>query len=416
MTAPSAQVAAPPPSPPPSPSIPKILRYIEWVFLVIPALRMLFPLFYKPLGYEVTYGDYIVFIVFFLFAALSIQLPINRPLWQKRAYLWIEVSALLVTRLFSNWGLDLLLWLVLVKSCFLLSRREVILTAIASGIVWQMAFAQYFIAHISRPIEDIQAELMAAYAVPRSVQVVDFVLNGTAIFIAVNSLIILLCLLVISERKSRQQAASLSQEVEALAADLERTRIARDIHDSLGHTLTTLDIQLEVAQTLREEDPSHALLALDRAKRLSRQSLQEVRRAVSTMREGNFNLSAALTHLIAQVEKTHAHQARPLKVESQIGLPQLPLQVSQQLFLIVKEGLTNIQKHSQASVVKLWAQSTAEGITLGISDDGVGFLLSDSHAGFGLRSMQERVQLLNGKMTIHSDIGKGTFIQVTIPQ
>ncbi|MEL6160016.1 MAG: sensor histidine kinase [Cyanobacteria bacterium J06627_32] len=411
MTALSAQATSAP-----SPSITKTLRYIEWVFLGIPALRMLFPLFYKPLGYEVNRGDYIVFLVFFLLAVLSVRLPTCRPLWQKRAYLWIEIGALLVTRVFSHWGLDLLLWLVLVKSCFLLSRREVIFTAIVSGTIWQVAVARYFIAYISKPLEAAQAELEAMYAVPKSVQVIDFVLNGTGIFIAINLLIILLCLTVISERKSRQQAANLSREVEALAADLERTRIARDIHDSLGHTLTTLDVQLEVAQTLREEDPAHSQLALNRAKQLSSQSLQEVRRAVSTMRDGNFNLSSALTSLVAQVEQTHAHQAHPIKVETQIELPQLPLQISQQLFLIVKEGLTNIQRHSQASAVKLWARSTSEGVAVGLADDGIGFVSNESHVGFGLRNMQERVQLLNGRMTIRSNLGKGTLIQVTIPQ
>ncbi|MEO1388815.1 MAG: sensor histidine kinase [Cyanobacteria bacterium J06634_6] len=400
----------------PSPSIYKILKYVEWAFLSITVLRMLFPLFYEPLGYEVTHGDYIVLLVFLLFAIFSVQFPIHRPLWQKRAYLWIEIGALIITRLFTHFALDLFLWLVFVKSCFLLGRREVIFTVIAAGVAWQIAFAQYFFTYISRPIEEAYAQIDEMYAVPKSIQVADFVLNGTAGSIAINLLIILLSLTIISERKIRQQAANLSQEVEALAADLERTRIARDIHDSLGHTLTTLDIQLEVAQTMQEEDPQHSQLAINRAKQLSRRSLEEVRRAVSTMRDGNFNLSAALTSLISQVEQTHACRSNALKIETEIGLPYLPLQVSQQLFLIMKEGLNNIQKHSQASVVKLWAQSTSEGVALGLSDNGIGFSLGDAHTGFGLRSMQERVQLLDGKMTIHSAHGKGTLIQVTIPQ
>lgn len=400
----------------PSPSIYKALKYVEWAFLIIATLRMLFPIVYKPLGYEVSHGDYITFCVFLLFVVLSLHFPIQRSVWKKRAYLWIEIGALLVTRVFSHWGMDLLLWLVFVKSCFLLSRREVIFTVIISGVLWQSAFAHYFFSHISRPIEEIQAELEAMYAVPKSIQVADFILNGTAIFIAINLLIILLCLTVISERKIRQEAANLSKEVKVLAADLERTRIARDIHDSLGHTLTTLDIQLEVAETLREEDPEQSQLALTRAKSLSCQSLQEVRRAVSTMRNGSFSLSSAISSLIEQIEQTHSNHAHSLKVETQIDLTHLPLQVSQQLFLIVKEGLTNIQRHSQASVVKLWMQAASEGITLSLSDNGIGFLNSEPHMGFGLRNMRERVQLLNGKMTVHSAIGKGTLIQITLPQ
>ena len=102
---------------------------------------------------------------------------------------------------------------------------------------------------------------------------------------------LLLSFAVIAERKSRQKAEFLAKEVEALAATLERTRIARDIHDSLGHTLTTLDIQLEVAQTLRQRAPEQALQALDTAKLLASQCLADVRRAVQTMRQTNFNLN-----------------------------------------------------------------------------------------------------------------------------
>ena len=95
-------------------SIPKILRCLDWIFLVIPLLRALFPILYKPLGYEISSGDYVVLCIFVLFFILSFKFPIDRPLWQKRAYLWIEIFALLVTRVFSDWGLDLLLWFVLV--------------------------------------------------------------------------------------------------------------------------------------------------------------------------------------------------------------------------------------------------------------------------------------------------------------
>ena len=128
--------------------------------------------------------------------------------------------------------------------------------------------------------------------------VLDVVINSTGMYIASSLLVILLCLTVLAERKSRQQAAALSAEVETLAADLERTRIARDIHDSLGHTLTTLDVQLEVAQTLYSQDPERAFQAINQAKSLSGQSLEEVRRALSTMRNGVFNLSTALKSLV----------------------------------------------------------------------------------------------------------------------
>ena len=393
-----------------SPSIPKILRYVEWISLGIPVLRMLFPIFYRPLAYEVNSGDFLVFAVLGLFAILSLRFPIDNPLWQRRAYIWFEIACLLATRLFSDWGFDLLLWLVLVKSCFLFSQREAIFTAIASGIAWQIVFAQYVILQLLNP-EEIQAQLDSLSTIPIPIQVFDIVLNSTSVFVIANSLIILLCLTIISERKSRQREAALAQEVEILAADLERTRIARDIHDSLGHTLTSLDVQLELAQRLYERGSERVRQALDTAKILANQSVQEVRRAVSTMREESFDLNTALTHLLEPFQSDSS-----LTVESKIDLPKLPLQTSHQLYCIVKEGLENIRRHSQARTIRLRGQSTPDGVAVSLVDDGIGFEPSQLSSGFGLRGMQERSQIIGGYLSIESTPGRGTTIQIRLPR
>lgn len=398
-----------------SPSIYKALRYVEWTFLGVIALRFLLLILNTPLGYEISSSDYIALGMMGVLAILSRCFPIHRPMWQRRIYILIEIICLLISRTFSMWGLDPFLYLILVKSCFLLCRRDVIFTTLVAGIAWQLSLASQVFYQFSKPVEEIRETFEASLELPKPLLVLDIVINSSVVYIAMSLLVILLSMTVVAERKSRQQAAVLSQEVETLAADLERTRIARDIHDSLGHTLTTLDVQLEVAQTLRHQDPNHADQALARAKTLSSQSLQEVRRAVSTIRRGNFDLPAALVNLVEQVKQTQPLKGAPLTVNTEINLPEVPLQVSQQLFLIVKEGLANIQKHSQASIVKLWAHTTPEGITLGLSDNGIGFSPNEPRAGFGLRGMQERVQLLEGKMTVNSTLGKGTLIQVTIP-
>ncbi|MEO1388816.1 MAG: sensor histidine kinase [Cyanobacteria bacterium J06634_6] len=396
-----------------SPSLAKTLRYVEWTFLAMLALRMLSLFLNRPLAFEMGTDEYVLFSVAGILTVLSNVFPVERPTWQRRAYIFVEIFCLLISRAFSEYGLNLFLYFVFVKSCFLLSRKDVIYTTVVSGVAWQICYVWQLTHEYSLPVEELRANFEEQLAMPRHLVILDTIINSSVIYVAASLLVILLSLTVISERKSRQRAANLSQEVEALATDLERTRIARDIHDSLGHTLTALNVQLEVAQTLRTEDPPHSLFALDRAKQLSSQSLQEVRRAVSTMRSGYFDLSDAIADLILQVEQTHA--SRPLKIKTRIELPPLSLQVSQQLFLIVKEGLTNIQKHSQASVVKLWAEQTPEGIVLNLSDNGVGFSSSSHSQGFGLRGMHERVQLLEGRMAVHSTIGKGTVIQVTIP-
>jgi signal transduction histidine kinase len=89
--------------------------------------------------------------------------------------------------------------------------------------------------------------------------------------------------------------------------------------------------------------------------------------------------------------------------------------MSHQIYQIVKEALTNIQKHAEASRVIVKASVSADRITLELGDDGKGFNPQTPHSGFGLRGMQERVELLGGQLQIHTTPNRGTLIQVAIP-
>lgn len=391
------------------PYVPRLLRYVEWVSLLIPALRMLFPIYYQPLGYEAGISDFLAFCVLGVLGLLSLYFPVNRSLWERRGYIWLEIASLLATRLYSHWGFDLLLYLVLIKCWFLLSKREAIATTILSGILWQIALTKVFIDFISQA-KEMQAYLEYLQSTPLSLQLFDAILNSTTVFICANILITLLCLIAISEYKSRQREAALAKEVEVLAADLERTRIAREIHDSLGHTLTSLDVQLELAQRLYERNPVQVRQALDTSKMLSSQALQEVRRSVTALREGSFDLNTALISLINQFQFDPA-----ITIRSNIDLPRLPLQVSHQIYCIVKEGLENIRRHSHAKSIHLLGQYTPGEVCFTLTDDGVGFDPTQAMTGFGLRGMRERVQLIGGEFTIESAPELATSIRFKIP-
>jgi signal transduction histidine kinase len=217
--------------------------------------------------------------------------------------------------------------------------------------------------------------------------------------------------IIVAESKSRQRAETLAEQVEILAKNLERTRIARDIHDSLGHTLTNLDIQLKVAQKLRDRDLDRAFQALDMATMLSSQCIEDVSHAVKTMRCKDFNLDRALHNLIEQVRNDCT-----LRVIWSVKLPQLTLSTNHQIYCVVKEGLINIQKHAHAQSISLQGYSTAQQVIVKLEDDGIGFNLQQINSGFGLQGMKERVQAIEGKLTINSAIGKGTQIIVTIPR
>ena len=400
-----------------APPITKVIRYVEWVALGLPALRMLFPLLYRPFGHQLNGGDLMVFGILALFTVLSLEFPVGRPLWQRRAYVWVEVVALLATRIYSPWGarllspwgFDMLLWLVFIKTWFLFSRREAASITVVSSLLWHVAVAQYFSIELQQP-EDIVARLEALRSVPIPIQIFDILLNTATVHIVASTLVMLLCLTILSERESRQREAALAQEVELLAADLERTRIARDIHDSLGHTLMSLDVQIELAQRLHERG-AEVRQVLETSKRLASQSIQEVRRSVTTMRQEAFDLSAALRQLLEPLRSDPA-----LAIRSEIDLPELPLQTSHQLYCIVKEGLENIQRHSRATVVCLHSKASPDGVTLHLSDNGVGMDLNQPTSGFGLQGIRERSQLIGADIEINSTPKQGTTIQITVPQ
>ena len=128
------------------------------------------------------------------------------------------------------------------------------------------------------------------------------------------------------------------------------------------------------------------------------------------MRDSTFNLHQALQTLVEQVQKN-----QNLDINLEINLPNLPLQTAHHLYCITKEGLTNIQKHADANTVILRGETKFNNIVLQIIDNGKGFNPHALHSGFGLKGMQERVDILAGEMIINSRKSKGTCIQVLIP-
>lgn len=216
--------------------------------------------------------------------------------------------------------------------------------------------------------------------------------------------------MIVMQQKKDQQIEELSEQVESLAATLERTRIAREIHDSLGHTLTDLDTQLAVAQTLRSHNPTQAFQAVDTAKQLARQCIEDVSQALSRMRESDFDLNQALVALLEQLRQTST-----LKVDWKVNLPTLPIYQSYQIYCLVKEAIMNIQKHARATHIQISAQQTAQGITIDVIDNGIGFDRNSAASGFGLQGMMERVQLLGGRFDLETEIAQGTQIHITLP-
>ncbi|MGE5658998.1 MAG: sensor histidine kinase [Actinomycetota bacterium] len=384
-------------------SLQRALRYAEWALLLMVLLLYgIGEAFYKIQVFPNLFLKASLFIL--IFFILSFIFPLNRPHWQRCVYVATEVILVLIAQLF--WvDLSILLYFFLIKSCFLLSRREVAITVIASGIGYLLSLFWTTPLLEQRMTEMLHSDYLQEQYKPPVVLISSFVE-----YVGFSLFVVLLGFVIVAERRSRQRAETLSREIEFLAAALERSRIARDIHDSLGHALTTLGIQLELAQVMGQRDPVRAFQALSNAQKLASQCLEAVQQAVQTVRQEEFNLTQALQKLVEQIRQNHT-----LTIETEMVLPPLPLQTSHQLYCIVQEGFTNIQKHAQATHVCLRSRIVADSLILELEDDGQGFDPTLPYGGYGLKGMYERVHLLGGELKITSALGKGTQIQVVIP-
>ncbi len=220
---------------------------------------------------------------------------------------------------------------------------------------------------------------------------------------------------------SHEKLQAYAAQVAELAATEERNRLARDIHDSLGHYLTAVNIQLEKAQAFWERDADEAHRAMVEARQSARSALQDVRRSVSALRDADyqFSLPKALAELVHGVGNGRFQVVFQVQGED-TGYSR---SVVMALYRAAQEGLTNIQKHAQASQVTLRLNFGLRAATLTLRDDGHGFdpamldafTASPDHS-FGLQGIRERVELVRGQMAVVSTPGGGTELQIVVPK
>jgi signal transduction histidine kinase len=199
---------------------------------------------------------------------------------------------------------------------------------------------------------------------------------------------------------------------ERLARAEERNRIAREIHDGLGHYLTVVHIQLEAARSYLTADPERAAAALTRAQQLTHEGLGEVRRSVGLLR-GAAVRRPLLDALGALVDaSTAAGVATRLCVE---GAPRrLAEPVEFTLIRAAQEALTNVRRHAGASGAAVTVGFCEPALVrLRVEDDGVG--ASEPGGGFGLAGMRERAALVGGRLAIETAPGRGFALELEVP-
>ena len=192
------------------------------------------------------------------------------------------------------------------------------------------------------------------------------------------------------------------EEVEHLAKVAERERIARDLHDVLGHTLSVIVLKSELAAKLAEKEPARAVQEIKEVERISRDALAQVRTTVRGYQA--LSLQAEAAQAAATLE------AAGVKVACDFVPAPIPPSHEGVLALVLREAVTNVIRHAQARSCDLRLRPVDGGCELEIKDDGCGRM---SPEGTGLTGMRHRVEALGGKLV--REVSSGTRLLITLP-
>ncbi len=220
---------------------------------------------------------------------------------------------------------------------------------------------------------------------------------------------------------SHQKLKTYAEQAAELATAEERNRLARDIHDGLGHYLVAINLLLEKIIAFRQRNPQEAEMAALDARRLTREALQDVRQSVGALRVSGevFSLVAALNDLV----KNREQERLTISLEITGAEADFSKTVLLALYRSAQEALTNVQKHARASHVSLRVLLNIHEASLSVTDDGQGFdpalldrLPVDRTAHFGLQGIRERLEVVGGALQVESFPMQGTRLLVRIPR
>lgn len=206
-------------------------------------------------------------------------------------------------------------------------------------------------------------------------------------------------------------------QAEELATIQERNRLAREIHDNLGHYLTVINVQISAARALmNNNEHARADAALEKAGRLTQEGLTAIRQSISSLREsalGRRSLPNAIADLAAETQAAgvvaELHTDGPIR--------RLDARAELTLYRAAQEGLTNVRKHARASRVDLTLDyNSPDSVTLTIQDNGIGPTQTEIASGFGLLGLQERARQLGGHVSVQTAPGQGYSLIVHLPE
>jgi signal transduction histidine kinase len=376
----------------------RFLLHLEWTLLVIAILSEASPYpFYRSPREP-------LMVIFSMvgFGLMGLRIPTSKKI-NKIIYTIIELLFIVLTVMAGGIRLFPLLYIVLViRSCLIFELPERLFITGLSFFLFVITLLDWLEKVTPRRL--MQERLR-------------YIFLGYALLFALSlAFVLLLMNALLTERQSREKLALANAQLRQYALRIEnqatlqeRNRIARDIHDSLGHSLTALNLQLETALKLLSTDPAKATSFLAQAKRLGSTALQDVRHSVSAMRSDPLqgrSLEEAIASLILEFQRSTG--ITPIS-NLMVGCP-IPPEMTPALYRIVQEALTNICKYAEANEIKINLQISSNQLELIIQDNGKGFNVKQNISGFGLQGMRERTLALGGKFEINTSPGEGCKI------
>jgi len=225
------------------------------------------------------------------------------------------------------------------------------------------------------------------------------------------------------QARANEQLQQYATTLEELSISRERNRLARELHDTLAHSLSALTVQLEAVSALWDSRPERARRMLDQASETARTGLAESRRALQDLRASplqDLGLILAVRELAEAAAKRSGAQLE-LSLPDRLDRCPSPI-VEQGVYRIAQETLENVIRHAGARTIRVSLEQTSTEMTLAIVDDGQGVDLdaleiagADADDRFGIRGMKERAALIGGRFEISSQAGQGTSVRLTAP-
>jgi signal transduction histidine kinase len=324
----------------------------------------------------------------------------------------IIVNIDLTTRLVSGQGIEMYrLWALL----------PLLMIALVPA-AWQYDFQKVFIVNTGLGIFDgfYMIFLFGGFST-------DLLMPLFAIFIRVltlNLVALMITELMATQREQRRDLMRanlrLSQQAlvqDQLAVSRERNRLARELHDTLAHTLSGLTVQLEAIHTIMETEQQEVKDMLEKALFTARNGLEETRRAMKALRAEpleDLGLQLALQNLVENI------QARA-NLDIHLNISDHSFAITQDeeqmVYRITQEALENVVHHAKAKIVWIDLVQESGASVLRIRDEGIGFdfsTLKKNSDRLGLKGMRERAEMLNANLEIDSQPGKGTLIQLKL--